>query len=117
MTRINTLTKLLGAGKRALVGSILAGAALAAVSLAAVTAVEAAAPKMCIPQAIGVPGQPGAADWWTAGQNVYTLFDKPSDPRWRGAMSLDYGIGTTSDAELRAQFDQQGGTTYLLLSW
>jgi len=78
----------------------------------------AQAPKMCIPPAIGVPGQPGGPDWWTAGQNPNTKAYTPLDPRWRGAMSLDYGFGaqsSDSEVEFRALSDQQGA--YLLLSW
>lgn len=77
----------------------------------------AAPPKVCIPRAVGVPGQPGAPDWWTVGQDPNTRAYTAFDPRWRGAASLDYGTGTTSDVEFRALHDQQGPTKSLLFSW
>jgi len=87
-------------------------------SVCGMQAAYALAPKMCIPPAIGVPGQPGAPDWWTAGQNPNTKAYTPLDPRWRGAMSLDYGFGTqSSDSEVEFKALSDQGGAYLLMSW
>src|SRR5262249_20787071 len=84
---------------------------------------HAQAPKMCVPAAIGVPGDPTPPNWWDGtGQNPNGGFKSPLDPRWRGAMSLDFGFGTgthstDSDAEFRVLSNMQGNQKYLLLSW
>src|SRR5512145_1753086 len=38
----------------------------------------AAADTVCVPSALGVPGMPGAPDWWTSSAML-------DDPRWHGA--------------------------------
>ena len=95
---------------------------LATVALLGATA-QAAAPKMCIPNAAGVPGSSGPPDWWDPGQtqpgggaNIFAY--QPFDPRWRGAMVLDYGSGSVSEVEYRALYNSESeGEHYILLSW
>jgi opacity protein-like surface antigen len=74
----------------------------------------AAQPKVCIPAAVGVPGNPGPPDWYTAGQPQNGRPYRPYDPRWLGAVSLDYGSGSVSQASFRGLAD---GASALLFSW
>lgn len=83
---------------------------------------ESAAPKMCIADAAGVPGSPGTPDWFTPGQVTNTnqpnrIAYQPMDPRWLGAMTLDFGSGSISEVEYRALHTQSGQQRFLLLSW
>jgi hypothetical protein len=98
---------------------MLTGALLMAMMLLGAAA-HAAAPRMCIPDALGIPGTSGAPDWFTPGQltatnNPNKIAYQPSDPRWRGAMSLDYGSGSVSQVEYRAMYT--GAQQSILLSW
>lgn len=83
-------------------------------------------PMLCIPAATGPAFASGAPDWWSAGQQAGLRWDKPTDPRWLGALSRDYGYGATSQQEFRAlTVDEPEPTaqnplfkrTYLVLSW
>lgn len=96
--------------------------ALVFAAMLLVTQAEAAAPRMCIPSASGVPGSSGPPNWWTPGQTTSTgdpnhLAYQPFDPRWRGAMSLDYGSGSISAVEYRALHTSAAGKQFILLSW
>jgi hypothetical protein len=95
---------------------------LAAAALLVGAAAFGAAPKMCIPNVAGVPGSSGPPDWYTAGQltptnRPFRAAYQPADPRWAGAMSLDYGSGSVSEVEYRALYSQTGAQQYVLLSW
>ncbi len=67
--------------------------------------------KLCFPEAIGVPGNPGPPDWWSA---AGAPFD---DVRWRGASQRTWGGGATPEAALRVLTSLQGGIRYLYLSF
>ena len=70
--------------------------------------VTARAAPVCIPTAIGVPGEPGPPEWW----GVVT--GRKDDPRWRGSM----GVGHAMDrGRFRALYAQENGTDYLYLNW
>jgi len=82
------------------------------------------APKLCIPHATGVPYWGLPPDWITNysdlnQERLAKSFDtsvlRTGDPRWRGALSIDYGAGATDPAEFRALFDNTNRK--LLLSW
>jgi len=84
----------------------------------------AATPKLCVPPAQGVPYWGGAPNWWGsyADANQERLaksydqsFRLTQDPRWRGALSVDYEAGATSPAEFRALYDNTSQS--VLLSW
>jgi hypothetical protein len=90
------------------------------------------APTTCIPQAVGVPGFSNPQPNWYTNNNSSdyqpswdTQIKQFHDPRWRAAVSHDYGAGAgNSDAEFRALFNvepnpnnQNKPTTYLYLSW
>ncbi|HEY1552689.1 MAG TPA: hypothetical protein VGG28_32895 [Kofleriaceae bacterium] len=64
-------------------------------------ALPAAAQDLCVPNASGVPTQPGPPIWWTAGGG--TDGQSIDDPRWLGAAghSFDYGAAAIP-YELRA---------------
>jgi FlgD Ig-like domain len=66
------------------------------------------AASVCIPGAIGVPGEPGPPEWW----GVVT--GRKDDPRWCGSM----GVGHAMDrGRFRALYAQEGGADYLYLNW
>jgi hypothetical protein len=69
------------------------------------------AQKLCFPEAIGVPGNPGPPDWWSAPNAPF------DDVRWRGASQRTWGGGVTPEAALRALTSLQGGVRYLYLSF
>ena len=87
---------------------------LGGVSLGA--APEALAQTVCVPDAIGVPGLSGPPDWEDTAQDWFTRAFLPSDPRWRGAASIDYGTTSTTtptDASFRFLWESPD----LYLSW
>jgi hypothetical protein len=67
----------------------------------------AQAQPVCVPNAIGVPGQPGPPAWWSGSGAI-------DDPRWQGAMSYGH---PTDDAQFRALYYTQASQKYLVLSW
>ncbi len=70
--------------------------------------VSAGAASVCVPSAVGVPGEPGPPEWW----GVVT--GRKDDPRWCGSM----GVGHALDrGRFRALYAQEGGADYLYLSW
>jgi hypothetical protein len=82
-------------------------------------------PTTCIPPVVGVPGfnnpRPNWFDNTTQPASDFqpdwdTLLKQFHDPRWRGAVSHDFGA-STSESEFRGLFNQEGNTTYLYLSW
>lgn len=86
-------------------------------SISSVPKSYADAPKTCIPLARSVPGFSGdPPDWWTSGQTLGFAYT-PEDPRWLGAVSHDYGMGSTSKAEFRALYKVINGRTHMYLSW
>jgi hypothetical protein len=62
----------------------------------------------CVPEAIGVPGQPGPPAWWGGGSGA------TDDPRWQGSMSFGHA---NDDAQFRALKYTDSGQKYLVLSW
>jgi len=93
------------------------GAAAFLITLLDVTAGTAIAqpPKICLPAAVGVPGNPGPPDWLTPNQTDARAY-LPDDPRWRGAMSIDHGSGSVSQVDFRALHQISGGTRFFF-SW
>lgn len=100
--------------------------AIAAVALALVGFAQSvmATPKLCVPFAQGVPYWQESPNWWTSytdqeRERLSKAFDpdvrRTNDPRWRGALSIDYGAGATDPAEFRALYDSSSQS--LLLSW
>lgn len=86
----------------------------------------AAAPKMCIPLARGVPGLHGAPNWWGPFSNneeerlaeSFSLrFLRTDDPRWRSALDIDYSHGGPANAEFRALYNRINNEDFLYLSW
>lgn len=86
--------------------------------------------KLCVPYAQGVPYWQGAPNWWDSYSNpqeerLSKSFDegvrRTNDPRWRGALSIDYAQGGTGLAEFRAIYDPDSSSIppkpALLLSW
>lgn len=65
------------------------------------------AQAVCVPNAIGVPGQPGPPPWWSGSGPM-------NDPRWQGAMSYGH---VNDDAQFRALHYVDAGQKYLVLSW
>lgn len=99
----------------------LGGLAVAAGLALCAGVVLAAAPKLCVPVATGVAYQSGPPNWWDApppaaqGDVTYNReLMITTDPRWRGALSVDYGMGATTNAEFRGLVN---GSNELLLSW
>ena len=62
----------------------------------------------CVPNAIGVPGNPGPPAWWTSPQPL-------DDPRWQGALGNSTGLG--DQAEVRAVTYNDGTRDYIVLSF
>lgn len=100
----------------------LATAAMLILALAGFPRSALPAAKLCVPQATGVPYWAGAPNWWDSypdtdkerlSKSFSRDFRRTEDPRWRGALSIDYGAGATDPAEFRALYDGQA----LLLSW
>ena len=60
---------------------------------------------VCIPPAVGVPGQSGLPDWW----NGNAPFD---DPRWSGSFAFGFANATFS-----ALLDDKAQTPALVLRW
>jgi len=63
---------------------------------------------ICIPDATGVPGQPGPPAWWGGGTGA------TDDPRWLGALATGH---TSNAARMRALRYVDGTQKYLVLSW
>jgi hypothetical protein len=81
-----------------------------AVALVLVTlrARDSHAQPYCVPNAIGVPGNPGPPAWWTSPQPL-------DDPRWQGALGNSTGLG--DQAEVRALTYNDGSKDYVVLSF
>src|SRR5688572_20253507 len=60
----------------------------------------------CVPNAVGVPGNPGPPAWWTSPQPL-------DDPRWQGALGNSTGLG--DQAEVRAVTYNDGTKDYIVL--
>lgn len=81
-------------------------------------------PTTCIPPAVGVPGFSNPRPNWFDNTQPSpdfqpdwdVLIKQFHDPRWRGAVSHDFGA-STSESEFRGLFNKEGNTTYLYLSW
>lgn len=43
---------------------------------------------LCIPPAVGVPGDPGAPNFWERGDRLQRFSDDVNDPRWTGAVTF-----------------------------
>jgi hypothetical protein len=69
---------------------------------------ESHAQPYCVPNAIGVPGNPGPPAWWTSPQPL-------DDPRWQGALGNSTGLG--DQAEVRAVTYNDGTKDYIVLSF
>lgn len=69
----------------------------------------------CFPLAQGVPGQPGAPNWWD-GASARPVDTTVDDPRWRGAFAHSFGDGAGVQAMFRGLNYVDGGTN-LYLSW
>jgi hypothetical protein len=81
-------------------------------------------PKLCVPNATGVPYWSGAPDWWSTysdpnqerlAKSFSNQFLRTEDPRWRGALGIGYGMGATEPAEFRALYN--ASDQHMLLSW
>lgn len=80
------------------------------------TAATLEAQQICFPRADGVPGAPGAPDWWTPGSlpvgSMTTSF--LDDPRWNGALShnvMEY-------ERFRVVVEKNAaGDRFLVMSW
>src|SRR4051794_9827077 len=86
-----------------------------ALSLALAVAASRARAQICFPPADGVPGSPGAPDWWSpgaspAGSTTSSFLD---DPRWRGAIAHD----VLEYERFRAVVETNGSSQFLILSW
>lgn len=68
----------------------------------------ARAQDVCVPLAVGVPGQPGPPAWWGGGSGPM------NDPRWQGAVSYGH---VNDDVQMRALRYVDGAQKYLVLSW
>lgn len=106
------------------VPSLVKGMLMAASVLLTSQPAGAATAKLCVPHASGVPYWGGAPNWWDAypvadqerlAKSFNPGFRLTEDPRWRGALSIDYGAGATSPAEFRALYDSSSQS--VLLSW
>jgi hypothetical protein len=92
----------------------------AAIICLALLGMTARAQTTCIPNAIGIPGQSTAPNWFDTSQpsNGPTRFnDKLEDPRWRGAVNHTYGTGTAEQVSFRALHSTVLGVESLYLSW
>ena len=72
---------------------------------------------LCIPDAVGVPGNSGPPIWWDPAELYSTTEPTDKDPRWRGALRISHGSGTTERVSLRALRSLEDGVEYLYLSW
>lgn len=106
------------------VASLIAGIALVLTFVQPASVRAQTAPQLCIPKATGVPYWGGAPDWWSSypdasQRRLATQFDvserSVSDPRWRGALAIGYGLGATTPAEFKLLQTPSGDK--LLLSW
>lgn len=84
-----------------------------------------AQPAVCIPQAVGVPANPGPPIWWDKdGDSSFPEYpsedDRVDDPRWKLSASITHptsGGGATEHAAFRALYRAESGQTFLYLSW
>jgi len=75
-------------------------------------------PTFCFPVAQGVPGQPGAPNWYDNGAAPPRPFsDSTEDPRWRGAFSHSFGDGSGRHVDFRGLNVVEGASRHALLSW
>jgi hypothetical protein len=88
-----------------------------AVALSLLLAVSAgtARAQICFPPADGVPGSPGAPDWWSPGATPAgsTTTSFLEDPRWRGAMAHD----VLEYERFRVVVETSGSSQFLIMSW
>lgn len=93
--------------------------ALAPVCLLALPSAASAAPAICVPQAVGVPGNSGPPVWWDPGDLYSSTLPTDKDPRWKGALRIAHGSGFDERVSLRALYhpSQPDGQPHLFLSW
>lgn len=72
---------------------------------------------LCIPEAVGVPGNAGPPIWWDPDELYSTTEPTDKDPRWRGALRITHGSGTSERVSLRALYEPDDGFNVLYLSW
>jgi hypothetical protein len=71
------------------------------------------AQPLCIPPAIGVPGDPNKAPGWFTGAPGALDTDGFVDPRWNGALGIGHEAG---EAQFRAVRAVESGTSYVYVS-
>src|SRR5215208_6778005 len=70
--------------------------------------------QTCIPLGNGGAYAPGPPRWYQASAGGFARFNTwVDDPRWSGAMAIDYGEGTTREMQFRALYNGSD----LFLSW
>ena len=73
---------------------------------------------LCIPDAVGVPGELGPPIWWDPAELYSTTEPTDKDPRWHGALRITHGSGTTERVALRALHTRDPDSqVQLYLSW
>lgn len=90
---------------------VLHGAVFTIVTMAFVTTgliPDVRAASVCIPDAIGVPGEPGPPEWWGV------ITGRKDDPRWCGSMGIGHALNR---GRFRALYAREGGADYLYLNW
>lgn len=73
----------------------------------------------CVPLAGGVPGIPGAPNWWNPALGEPTFNSSIDAPGWRGSFALGYpsGTATTEEMHFRALHLSESGKEFIYLSW
>jgi hypothetical protein len=80
----------------------------------------AGAQLSCIPFGNGGAYSPGPPQWFTAGSTTgWPRFNTwVDDPRWSGAMAINYGDGSTPELQFRGLYHPASGAgQYVYLSW
>lgn len=75
--------------------------------------------RVCIPQAVGVPGNSGPPIWWDPSELYSTTEPTDKDPRWKGALRIAHGSGFVERVALRALHhpSEPDGLQHLFLSF
>lgn len=58
--------------------------------------------RVCIPKAVGVPGNSKPPIWWDPAELYSTIEPTDKDPRWKGALRIAHGSGFVERVALRA---------------
>lgn len=97
----------------------LLGLAVTAIWPLSTSSTASAQEALCVPKAIGVPGNAKPPIWWDPAELYSTTEPTDKDPRWKGALRIAHGSGLSERVAMRALYHPSlpDGTQHLYLSW